>query len=93
MVSGVTLTVVGMSVVFAALTLLALAAWILERVFRAESEKGSLKGASTPEPLEGADDITAVIALALLYHTKRKGSLHIERVDESMWIQQSRVYT
>lgn len=92
MVSGVTLTVIGMSVVFTALTLLALAAWILERVFRAESES-ELKSKLKPEPREDADDIKAVIALALSYHTKEKGSLHIERVDESMWIQQARVYT
>lgn len=82
-VSGATLTVVGMGVVFLALTVLAVTAWILERVFR--DEGGEKKPAS-------ASEVEAVIALALAYHTKRKGSIHIHAVKESVWMQQTRVY-
>lgn len=82
-VSGVTLTVVGMGVVFLALTVLAVTAWILERVFRDE--------AKIRKPA-GAAEVEAVIALALAYHTKRKGSIHMQAVKESVWMQQTRVY-
>ncbi len=73
--------VVGMGVVFLALALLAFIAWILERVFKHEEK-------STQE----TPGIEAVIALALGYHMGRKGSIHIDRVDESVWVQQARVY-
>lgn len=90
MVSGATLTVIGMTVVFSALGLLALAAWILERLFRAEELESE---SEVKTPIRAEAETEAVIALALLYHTKRKGSLHLERVNESTWIQQGRVYT
>ncbi len=82
-VSGVTLTVVGMGVVFLALTLLAVTAWILERVFRGNGEG---------EKIARASEVEAVIALALAYHTKRKGLIHIHAAKESVWMQQTRVY-
>lgn len=81
--SGVTLTIVGMGIVFLALGLLALIAWGLERVFRVDTEAEPHKPESTME---------AVVALALAYHTKRKGSVHIHHVNESVWMQQTRVY-
>jgi Na+-transporting methylmalonyl-CoA/oxaloacetate decarboxylase gamma subunit len=84
MVSGYVLTVVGMSVVFMALGLLAVIAWGLERLFR------------TAEPPEQAVSeelhVEAVIACALAHHVKRKGSIHFDAVTESMWIQQGRIY-
>ncbi len=85
-ISGVTLTVVGMSVVFLALGLLALTAWILERIFRDE------EGAKVRDVQSMKPDVEAVIALALAYHTKRKGSVHVYSVNESGWMQQTRVY-
>lgn len=81
-VSGVTLTVVGMGVVFLALTVLAVTAWALEKMFRSNDN------AEKSETVE----VEAVIALALAYHTKRKGSVHIHAVKESVWMQQTRVY-
>ncbi|MBU7048038.1 MAG: OadG family protein [Theionarchaea archaeon] len=84
MVSGGALTVTGMSVVFLALGLLALAAWVLERVFRVKEPE--------PEKTE-LSDVEAAIALALFLYTGKKGSIHMERVRESMWLQQTRVYT
>lgn len=84
--SGTTLIVVGMSIVFLALALLALIAWILERVFRVEAEQvGEIEEATK-------SDVEAAIALTLAYHTKRKGSIHMHTVTESMWMQQTRVY-
>ena len=80
-VSGITLTVIGMGVVFLALGLLALAAWILERIFRVEDTH-----------LIQDSDVRAAIALALVYHTQRKGVIHLQRVDESIWMQRVRVY-
>ena len=85
-ISGITLTVVGMSVVFLALGLLALTAWILERVFRGE------EGAKVKDVQSMKSDVEAIIALALAYHTRRKGSVRIYSVNESGWMQQTRVY-
>ncbi len=82
------LAVIGMSVVFLALALLALTAWILERIFRKEYVRDT-----RIEAVRSASDVEAVIALALAYHVRRKGSLHIHSVDESVWMQQTRVYT
>ena len=100
MVSGGTLTVIGMGVVFLALGLLAVAAWVLERVFREREEIGEREGEREKEiEIEHYEisriekDIEAAIALALVYHTKKKGSIHIERVNESTWMQQTRLYT
>ena len=96
MVSGGTLTVIGMGVVFLALGLLAVAAWVLERVFREREEKGEREKEKEIEHYEISrieEEIEAAIALALVYHTKKKGSIHIERVNESTWMQQTRVYT
>ena len=87
-ISGVSLAVVGMSVVFLALALLALTAWILERVFRREHVRDTETKAMT-----GTSEVEAVIALALAYHTGKKGLVHIHSVDESGWMQQTRVYT
>lgn len=84
MVSGGALTVIGMSVVFLALGLLALAAWVLERIFRVKEFE--IEG-------DSPSDVEAVIALALYLYTGKKGSIHLERVDESMWLQHTRVYT
>ena len=84
--SGTILTVVGMSIVFLSLALLALIAWILERVFRVEAEHVGGIEESTKS------DVEAAVALALAYHTKRKGSIHMHTVNESMWMQQTRVY-
>jgi Na+-transporting methylmalonyl-CoA/oxaloacetate decarboxylase gamma subunit len=82
--SGTVLTIIGMGVVFSALALLALTAWILERVFRVERADESVVGVES--------DIEAVIALTLAYHTKRKGVIHLDGVDKSMWMQETRVY-
>jgi hypothetical protein len=84
MVSGGVLTVTGMSVVFLALGLLALAAWVLERVFRVREPEIERNGPS---------DMEAAIVLALFLYTGKKGSIHLERVSESMWLQKTRVYT
>lgn len=86
-ISGLSLTVIGMTVVFLALALLALTAWILERVFRTK-DSGEKR-----EVLASTSDVEAVIALALSYYIRKKGSLHIHAVDESVWMQQTRVYT
>lgn len=84
MVSGYMLTVVGMSVVFMALGLLAVIAWGLERIFRV---------AEPPEQIVPEEShVEAVIACALVHHMKRKGSIHFDAVTESMWIQQGRIY-
>ena len=96
MVSGGTLTVIGMGVVFLALGLLAVAAWVLERVFREREEIGEREEKMETGKYEISrieEDIEAAIALALVYHTKKKGSIHIERVNESTWMQQTRLYT
>jgi Na+-transporting methylmalonyl-CoA/oxaloacetate decarboxylase gamma subunit len=87
-ISGVSLTLMGMGVVFSALILLALAAWILERIFRAQPEKMLEKGGEKGEPME------AIVALALAYYLKKKHKKKIdfEGVKDNMWIQQSRVY-
>lgn len=84
MVSGGALTITGMSVVFLALGLLALAAWVLERIFRVREPE--------PEKTESSD-VEAAIALALFLYTGKKGPIYLERVGESMWLQQTRVYT
>lgn len=93
-ISGVTLTIIGMGVVFLALTLLALAAWMLERMFRGSD---SLPGPAGTPGVDTAQKITpeieAVIAVALVHYTRKRGSIYIERADESVWIQQARVYT
>jgi Na+-transporting methylmalonyl-CoA/oxaloacetate decarboxylase gamma subunit len=73
-----------MGVVFLALTVLAVTAWILEKMFRGKSAEA--------EKIADASEVEAVIALALAYHTKRKGSIHIQAVKESVWMQQTRVY-
>ncbi len=88
-VSGSVLTVMGMAVVFLALTLLAFTAWLLERIFRDRSREKKGTGVQTSQEL--SPDIKAVIALALAYQ-ERKGSVHIQHVHESMWMQQTRVY-
>lgn len=93
-VSGFILTVMGMGVVFLALTLLAFTAWLLERIFRTEGtgekeDKGERTGVQISQ--EVSPDIKAVITLALAYQ-KRKASVHIQHVHESMWMQQTRVY-
>lgn len=94
MVSGITLTVIGMGVVFLALGLLAVAAWVLERMFREGEGKGKgEKKVGGYEVSEIEEDITAAITLALVYHTKKKGLIRIEKVNESTWMQQTRVYT
>jgi 1,2-phenylacetyl-CoA epoxidase PaaB subunit len=62
-------------------------AWVLERVFRGEEGAKVKDVQSMKKP-----DIEAAIALALAYHTKRKGSVHIYSVNESGWMQQTRVY-
>ena len=82
-ISGTILMIVGMGVVFLALSLLAFIAWILERALRHEVK--SKQEDRTPS-------MEAVIALALAYHTGQKGSIRIDRVDESVWMQQARVY-
>ncbi|MBU7042014.1 MAG: OadG family protein [Theionarchaea archaeon] len=95
-VSGTSLTLIGMGVVFSALILLALAAWILERVFRASPEPP----APSREPIEPGKEreqgessqVEAVIALALAYHMKNKRKIHIETARENIWIQNTRVY-
>jgi Na+-transporting methylmalonyl-CoA/oxaloacetate decarboxylase gamma subunit len=89
-ISGISLTLIGMGVVFSALILLAIAASILERVFRespgpAPTEKGGHDG-------DLPSDVKAAITLALAYHLKKKETIHMEGVRETMWIQQSRVY-
>jgi Na+-transporting methylmalonyl-CoA/oxaloacetate decarboxylase gamma subunit len=89
-ISGISLTLIGMGVVFSALILLAIAASILERVFRESpgpvlTEKGGHDG-------DLPSDVKAAITLALAYHLKKKGIIHMEGVRETMWIQQSRVY-
>ncbi|MGC1119833.1 MAG: OadG family transporter subunit [Candidatus Methanofastidiosia archaeon] len=86
MVSGYTLTVVGMGVVFSALGLLAVIAWGLERIFRT-AEPPEQTAHDEPEP-----HVEVAIACALAYHLKRKGSIHFDAVTESMWIQQGRIY-
>ena len=98
MVSGGTLTVIWMGVVFLSLGLLAVAAWVLERIFREREEIGEREGEKEIEIehyeiSRTEEDIKAAIALALVYHTKKKGSIHIERVNESTWMQQTRLYT
>ncbi|MBU7017861.1 MAG: OadG family protein [Theionarchaea archaeon] len=84
MVSGGELTITGMSVVFLALGLLALAAWVLERIFRVREPEAEKTESS---------DVEAAIALALFLYTGKKGSIYLEKVGESMWLQQTRVYT
>jgi sodium pump decarboxylase gamma subunit len=89
-VSGFVLTVVGMGVVFSALALLAVTAWVLERVFR-EDEKGVReKEKERRKKGKGKKDIKAIIAVALAYHTKKKGTIHIHGTSESLWMQQTR---
>jgi sodium pump decarboxylase gamma subunit len=93
MTSGLTLTVVGMSVVFLALALLAATAWILERAFREEGtriRKTEVKAMGDAEISPAG--LKAVISLALAYHIRRKDLVRIDAADESMWIQQTRVY-
>ena len=87
-----TLTVIGMGVVFLALTLLALAAWILERMFRVPE---GLPEPGTPrtDTEQQTSEIEAVIAVALFHYARKRGFIHIERADESAWIQHTRVYT
>ena len=93
-VSGTSLTLIGMGVVFSALILLALAAWILERVFRTSPETP----APSREPIEPGKEqgetsqVEAIIALALAHHIKNKRKIHIETVQENIWIQHTRVY-
>jgi sodium pump decarboxylase gamma subunit len=91
-VSGFVLTVVGMGVVFSALALLAVTAWVLERVFR-ENEPGAREKEKERErgkiKIE-KEDIKAIIAVALAYHTKKKGTIHIHGTNESLWMQQTR---
>ena len=89
-ISGVSLTIIGMGVVFAALILLAVAAWILERIFREPA--GMIQTETIRSDGEVPSDVRAAIALALTYHMKKKETFHMEGVRETMWIQQSRVY-
>ena len=89
-----TLTIIGMGVVFLALTLLALAAWVLERMFRGPDSSPGGAGTARMEPAQRiTPEIEAVVAVALVHYTRKRGSIHIERADESVWIQQARVYT
>ncbi|MGD2247778.1 MAG: OadG family protein [Candidatus Methanofastidiosia archaeon] len=96
-ISGFVLTVVGMGVVFSALALLAVTAWVLERVFR-ENEKdvqekerrGKKIKIEKERGKETTKDIKAVIAVALAYHTKKKGIIYIHGTNESLWMQQTR---
>lgn len=83
--SGSLVMILGIGIVFALLGILAVLSWGLERLFRVEAEK---KVRVREEPL----DVEAVIAVALAYHTKRKGAIRMERVDESVWMQHGRVY-
>jgi sodium pump decarboxylase gamma subunit len=85
-ISGVTLTIMGMGVVFSALILLALAAWILERVFRVPPEEVAERVEVKEESVE------AIVAVALAYYLKNRSKIHFEGVKDTMWIQQSRVY-
>jgi sodium pump decarboxylase gamma subunit len=92
--SGVTLTVIGMGVVFLALMLLALAAWILERMFRVPEVLPGRAGAAVVDTEQQiTPEIEAVITVALFHYTRKRGSIRIERADESVWIQHTRVYT
>lgn len=81
--TGLTVTIIGMGVVFLILSLLAVLAWGLERMFRVR----------TPKKVDtGEAVIEACIAAALAYHTREKAPIHLERVDESVWMQKARVY-
>jgi Na+-transporting methylmalonyl-CoA/oxaloacetate decarboxylase gamma subunit len=92
MTSGLILTLVGMSVVFFALALLAATAWILERIFRIEDSRAKKTEVKASRDEMISADLEAVISLALAYHTRRSGFVRIDTADQSMWIQQTRVY-
>lgn len=87
-----------MGVVFSALVLLAVTAWILEKVFRDSEQKEGIDEPKKKEKrkikIEGKgkekENIKAIIALALAYHTKKKGQIHIHGINESLWMQQTR---
>ncbi len=84
--TGFIVTIVGMGVVFLILGLLAVLAWGLERLFRTQPEKKAEK------EKEGTPETEIVIMAALAYHVRRKGPIHLERVEESVWMQKARVY-
>ncbi len=84
--TGFIVTIVGMGVVFLILGLLAVLAWGLERLFRIQPEK---KAEREKEP---ATETEIAIMAALTYHVGRKCPIHLERVEESMWMQKARVY-
>ncbi len=84
--SGFSVTIFGMGIVFLILSVLAVISWGLGKIFKVEEpvpEKGREKEGEEKE---------AVIALALAYHTRRKGKIHIQNVNETVWMQQTRVY-